>query len=69
VADVTTDMDVWREEIFGPASPWGRTKASGIGCENGIDGYLASTRTRSVIVNLSEEPFDWYADDGQVRYS
>jgi acyl-CoA reductase-like NAD-dependent aldehyde dehydrogenase len=52
-----------------PASPWGGTKDSGIGRENGIDGYRAYTQTRSVIVNLSDEPFDWFGSDQVVRYS
>lgn len=127
ITNVSDDMDVWRDEIFGPvtvirrfrseheavalandspyglgasvwtgqigrahrvagaieagvvwvndhhridpASPWGGTKDSGIGRENGIDGYRAYTQTRSVIVNLSDEPFDWFGSDQVVRYS
>lgn len=52
-----------------PASPWGGTKNSGIGRENGIESYLANTRSKSVIVNLSSETFDWFGSDDAVRYS
>jgi acyl-CoA reductase-like NAD-dependent aldehyde dehydrogenase len=53
-----------------PASPWGGFKQSGIGRENGLVAYEAYTQIRNVIVNLSDAPFDWYADDGQAkRYS
>lgn len=53
-----------------PSSPWGGFKMSGIGRENGIVAYEAYTQLQNIIVNLSDEPFDWYADDGQEkRYS
>lgn len=55
---------------IGPASPWGGFKMSGIGHENGLIAYEEYTQLQSVIVNLSSEPFDWYADDGlDKRYS
>jgi acyl-CoA reductase-like NAD-dependent aldehyde dehydrogenase len=53
-----------------PCSPWGGFKMSGIGRENGIVAYEEYTQIQNVIVNLSDETFDWYADDGQEkRYS
>ena len=127
IGDVSTDMDVWQEEIFGPvsvlipfedeaeavqlannspfglaasvwtqdaarghrvadhldvgivwindhhridpASVWGGTKSSGIGRENGIDGYLSYTQTKSVIVNMSGQDFDWFGSSERLRYS
>ena len=53
-----------------PSSPWGGFRDSGVGSENGIDAYRAYTRTRSIVVKTSPEPFDWYApDEGDKRYS
>jgi len=53
-----------------PSSPWGGCKDSGVGKENGIAAYESYTRTQSVVANLSDEPFDWFADDStQKRYS
>jgi acyl-CoA reductase-like NAD-dependent aldehyde dehydrogenase len=52
-----------------PASPWSGRKDSGIGQENGLDGYRAYTTPKSIIVNTSDEPFDWYATDEVLRYS
>lgn len=52
-----------------PASPWGGFKASGIGRENGLVAYEEYTQIQNVVVNLSDAPFDWYADDGEKRYS
>ena len=53
-----------------PASPWGGFKMSGLGRENGLVAYDEYTQIRNVIVNLSDEEFDWYADDGLTkRYS
>lgn len=53
-----------------PSSPWGGFKDSGVGKENGIVTYEAFTKTQSVIVNTSDEPFDWFSADGQdKRYS
>ncbi|MDX3849210.1 aldehyde dehydrogenase family protein [Streptomyces sp. AK02-01A] len=52
-----------------PSSPWGGTKDSGIGSENGLDAYRAYTRAKSVIINSSGRPFDWYATAEDLRYS
>lgn len=46
-----------------PASPWGGFKMSGIGRENGLEAYHEYTQTQNVVVNLSEEPFDWFVED------
>ena len=127
IGNVGTDMDVWREEVFGPvtllvpfedeadairlandsqydlaasvwtqdaarghrvadhldvgivwindhhrvdpASVWGGTKNSGIGRENGIEGYLSYTQSKSVIVSTTGEDFDWFGSSEQLRYS
>lgn len=52
-----------------PASPWGGTKDSGIGTENSRDSYLGYTRPQSTILNISDQPFDWYATTADLRYS
>ena len=53
-----------------PCSPWGGFKMSGLGRENGLVAYEEYTQIQNVIVNLSDDPFDWYAEDGlEKRYS
>lgn len=53
-----------------PASPWGGFKHSGIGRENGLVAYDEYTQIQSVVVNLSDDEFDWYADGSSTkRYS
>lgn len=53
-----------------PSSPWGGFKDSGVGKENGIVTYEAYTRTQSVIVNTSDDPFEWFDDETtNKRYS
>lgn len=52
-----------------PASPWSGRKDSGIGSENGIEGYKSYTAPKSIIVNTDDTPFDWYATDEDLRYS
>jgi acyl-CoA reductase-like NAD-dependent aldehyde dehydrogenase len=53
-----------------PASPWGGFRMSGVGRENGLVAYEDYTQIKSVIVNLDEAPFDWFAADaGPARYS
>ena len=54
-----------------PSSPWGGMKRSGIGRENGYEAYDEYTQAKSVIVNFSDEPFDWFRNDApadQPRY-
>lgn len=52
-----------------PASPWGGTKDSGIGSENGIEAYRGYSRQRSVIFNTSDDNFDWFGTKDDLRYS
>lgn len=52
-----------------PSSPWGGFNQSGLGRENGVVAYEQYTELQSIVVNLSDEPFDWYAGDGEKRYS
>ncbi|WP_028924680.1 aldehyde dehydrogenase [Pseudonocardia acaciae] len=52
-----------------PASPWGGAKDSGIGSENGLEAYRGYTRPKSVILNTSDRPFDWFAGPDDLRYS
>ena len=54
-----------------PSSPWGGTKESGIGSENGIEAYRAYTRQHSVVVNTApaRAGADWFATTDDVRYS
>lgn len=51
-----------------PASPWGGVKLSGIGHEFGTESFEAHFNVKSVMVNTSDRPFDWYQDtNGQPR--
>lgn len=50
------------------ASPWGGFKLSGIGREFGEEAFNAYFETKAVMVNRSEEVFDWYdMEDASVR--
>ena len=43
---------------------------SGLGRENGLVAYEEYTQIQNIIVNLADETFDWYAEDGvEKRYS
>lgn len=50
-----------------PSSPWGGTKDSGMGRENGIDALHEYTQSKSVIVGYQDEAFDWFSQ-GEARY-
>jgi phenylacetaldehyde dehydrogenase len=52
-----------------PASPWGGSKDSGIGSENGWEAYRNYTRPKSVIFNSAAESTDWFATTEDLRYS
>lgn len=52
-----------------PSSPWGGAKDSGLGSENGLEAFHAYTRPRSVVINTSATPFDWFATTADLRYS
>ncbi len=44
-----------------PASPWGGIKESGIGHEFGTESFYDHFETKSVMVNVGDAKFDWYA--------
>ncbi|MGE5094547.1 MAG: aldehyde dehydrogenase [Betaproteobacteria bacterium] len=51
-----------------PASPWGGVGLSGIGRECGTESFDAHFQTKSVMVKVDDQPFDWYQDtSGQGR--
>lgn len=50
-----------------PGSPWGGFKWSGYGKENGLAAINEYTDLKSIWVNKSEEPFDWYSDDSEGK--
>lgn len=51
-----------------PASPWGGVKLSGIGREFGPESFDDHFEVKSVMVNTSDSPFDWYQETaGQKR--
>ncbi|MGH9247900.1 MAG: aldehyde dehydrogenase [Acidimicrobiales bacterium] len=52
-----------------PSSPWSGRKDSGIGQENGLDGYRSYTAAKSIIINTHDDSFDWYATEEDLRYS
>ncbi len=45
-----------------PASPWGGVGLSGIGRECGTESFDAHFQTKSVMVKVDDQPFDWYRD-------
>lgn len=46
-----------------PSSPWGgmANTFSGFGRENGTDAFHEYTQSKSIVVNLSDSPFDWFS--------
>lgn len=43
-----------------PASPWGGMKDSGVGREFGTESFDDHFHVKSVLVNVGDQPFDWY---------
>jgi acyl-CoA reductase-like NAD-dependent aldehyde dehydrogenase len=50
-----------------PASPWGGVKLSGTGHEFGTESFDEHFDTKSVMVNMTDKPFDWYQDSTGPR--
>ncbi|MGF6767568.1 acyl-CoA reductase-like NAD-dependent aldehyde dehydrogenase [Paraburkholderia sp. GAS199] len=42
------------------ASPWGGVKLSGTGREFGLEAFEGYFETKAVMVNVGDEPFDWF---------
>lgn len=45
-----------------PAAPWGGVKDSGVGQEFGIESFNEHFDVKSILVNVGDRPFDWYAE-------
>ena len=71
VADALDVGIVWVNDHhrIDPTSPWSGRKDSGIGQENGLDGYRAYTVPKSIIINTSDERPDWFGSADDARYS
>jgi acyl-CoA reductase-like NAD-dependent aldehyde dehydrogenase len=50
-----------------PASPWGGVKLSGIGREYGEEAFSQYFTVKSVMVNLSSRPLDWFGSSDRSR--
>lgn len=50
-----------------PASPWGGVKLSGVGREFGPESFNDHFEVKSVMVNMTDQPFDWYGEAPQQR--
>ncbi|TNC72207.1 aldehyde dehydrogenase [Rubellimicrobium roseum] len=50
-----------------PASPWGGVKLSGTGREFGSESFDEHFDVKSVMVNMTDKPFDWYQDSTGPR--
>lgn len=50
-----------------PASPWGGVKLSGTGREFGPESFDEHFDVKSVMVNMTDRPFDWYQDSTGPR--
>lgn len=51
-----------------PSSPWGGTKDSGVGRENGLNALHEYTQARSVVVRTEDSKWDWF-EQPNARYS
>jgi acyl-CoA reductase-like NAD-dependent aldehyde dehydrogenase len=51
-----------------PSSPWGGTKDSGVGRENGLNALHEYTQARSVVVRTEDSKWDWF-EQQDARYS
>lgn len=49
------------------ASPWGGVKLSGIGREFGQEAFDGYFETKAVMVNVGDEPFDWFDMQATTR--
>ncbi len=50
-----------------PASPWGGVKLSGVGREFGPELFDDHFEVKSVMINMTDQPFDWYENTTQQR--
>jgi phenylacetaldehyde dehydrogenase len=50
-----------------PSSPWGGFSLSGYGRENGWESPRSYTGIRNVVINLSDDRFDWFESGGEPK--
>jgi aldehyde dehydrogenase (NAD+) len=66
VAHAVQAGTVWvnNYRVWNWLTPFGGYKQSGYGRENGMQVMEHYTQTKSVWVDLQDEPADWFSDDG-----